>query len=84
MYIFPKGISAIWNANSLVRGWTLVAMSISYNNIYYMISASIKNDLYISLCIYFYYFYFFQLVRDTLEDEQLRPREKGIFSDIPI
>ena len=32
---FPKGISAMWNAISLVQGWTRVTVSISYDDNHY-------------------------------------------------
>ena len=35
IHTFPKGISAMWNAISLVQVWTRVAVSISYDDNHY-------------------------------------------------
>ena len=56
IHTFPKGISVMWNAISLVQVWTHVAMSIYYNNNHYMMDTSIIHThtytcTYISLCV---------------------------------
>ena len=45
IHIFPKGISAMWNAISLVQDWTRVAVSIAYDNNHYTIGTSFKKWL---------------------------------------
>ena len=39
------GISAMWNANSLVGFWTQVTVSISYGVIWLMILSNIQKDV---------------------------------------
>ena len=50
MYTFPKGISAMWNTNSLVQDWTDVTESISYDSIHY--TTNNTKDIYIYIYIY--------------------------------
>ena len=41
IHIFPKSISAMWNAISLVQDWTHVALSISYDDNHYTTGTSL-------------------------------------------
>ena len=81
IHTFPKGISAMWNANNFVADWTWVAVSISVTFTTRTLFLCLTFSLFLSLSLSHYiYIYMCVCVCARLNTQFIKNCWQGVFS----